>query len=84
VTLWETWENTWKQRNIDFNATDRYEYQQREYQTTIDLNIIYRCRQYLDQELANLLEEKVEIISNKNSTPKKDGYLCKNQPSRKI
>jgi hypothetical protein len=60
MTLWETWENAWKQRNIDFNPTDRYEYQQREYQTTIDLNIIYRCRQYHDQELANLLEEKVE------------------------
>jgi hypothetical protein len=28
--VWETWENSGKQRNLDFNSTNRYEYQQRE------------------------------------------------------
>jgi hypothetical protein len=60
MTVWETWENAWKRRNIDFNSTDRYEYQQREYQTKIDLNIIYQCRQNLDKKLVDLLKEKVE------------------------
>jgi hypothetical protein len=60
MMLWETWENACKQRNLDFDSTDRYEYQQREYQTTVDLNIIYRCKQYLDQKLVYLLEEQFE------------------------
>jgi hypothetical protein len=78
MTLWETWENAWKQRNIDFNPTDRYDYQQREYQTTIDLNIIYQCRQYLDQEIANLLEAKVENHI-KQELLTKEGWLLMNK-----
>jgi hypothetical protein len=64
MMVWETWENAWKQRNIDFNPTNRYKYQQREYQTTSNLNIIYQCKQYLEQKLADLLEDKVENYIN--------------------
>jgi hypothetical protein len=74
MALWETGEYAWKQRNTDFNPTNRYKYQQREYQTTIDLNIIYQFRQYLDQELTDLLEENVENHI-KQELHTKEGWL---------
>jgi hypothetical protein len=60
VTLWKTWNEAWKARNRRFKEEDRYTAQNAKMQRTIDINIIYHCREYLPDELNGQLKSNVE------------------------
>jgi hypothetical protein len=60
VTLWKTWNEAWKARTRRFKEEDRYTAQNAKMQRTIDINIIYHCREYLPDKLKGQLKFKVE------------------------
>ena len=60
IEIWNIWQTAWKQRNASFKEEDRYKAQNAIMQRTVDLNIIYGCRDYIPIELQGNLKQTVE------------------------
>jgi hypothetical protein len=60
ITLWKTWNEAWKARNRRFKEEDRYTAQTARVKRTIDINIIYHCREYLPDKLNGQLKSNIE------------------------
>jgi endonuclease/exonuclease/phosphatase family metal-dependent hydrolase len=51
IEIWNIWHVAWNHRNAMFKEEDRYKAQSAIKQRTVDLNIIYGCRDYIPIEL---------------------------------
>jgi hypothetical protein len=60
ITLWKTWNKSWKARNRRFKEEDQYLAQTAKIQRIVNINIIYHCREHLTEELNWQLMSSVE------------------------
>jgi endonuclease/exonuclease/phosphatase family metal-dependent hydrolase len=60
IEMWNVWSAAWTQRNQMFKEEDRYMAQCALKQRTVDLRIIYECKDYIPIELQDNLKQSAE------------------------